>query len=279
MRVCFASDLHGRAELYAQLDALVETDPPRLLILGGDMLPDSPPDDPCAGQGRFLRDVFLPRIERWRTKGPEIEVACICGNHDWKFIEGMLEEAASGRVLHFLEHTSVTDIGGMRFLGYSETPWTPHWLKDFERLDCDGDPLPQEGGTVWDAASGTAKETTPEEHYGKLPSMAAELARAVTPGSPWIFVCHAPPHGTRLDRLPGVDHPIGSRAVRRFIEQRRPLLALHGHVHESPAVTRAYVDYVGGVLCVNPGQGEETLHAVHFDTEDPAGSLRHTVLG
>ena len=58
--------------------------------------------------------------------------------------------------------------------------------------------------------------------------------------APWIFVCHAPPHDTALDRLPQVPHPIGSRAVRRFIEQRQPLVSLHGHVHESYRHSRSH---------------------------------------
>jgi Icc-related predicted phosphoesterase len=41
---------------------------------------------------------------------------------------------------------------------------------------------------------------------------------------------------------------VGSIAVRDFIEQRQPLLGLHGHVHESKAGQR-----IGSTLCLNPG--------------------------
>ncbi len=73
-------------------------------------------------------------------------------------------------------------------------------------------------------------------------------------------------------------YPIGSRAVRQFIEQRRPLVTLHGHIHESPIVTGSYADRVGDSLCINPGQSHTRLHAVLFDTARPAETLRHTVL-
>jgi uncharacterized protein len=41
--------------------------------------------------------------------------------------------------------------------------------------------------------------------------------------------------------------------VREFIEERQPLIGLHGHMHESKAAT-----YLGSTLCLNPGS-EYTL--------------------
>jgi len=42
--------------------------------------------------------------------------------------------------------------------------------------------------------------------------------------------------------------PVGSTAVRGFIEDRQPLIALHGHIHEGRGDVR-----IGQTLCVNPG--------------------------
>jgi Icc-related predicted phosphoesterase len=77
-----------------------------------------------------------------------------------------------------------------------------------------------------------------------------------------VFNFHVPPHGTALDVAPLLDEDlkpvvkggeiqtthIGSAAVRRVIEERRPLLGLHGHVHESRATARLHKS-----LCINPG--------------------------
>jgi uncharacterized protein len=77
-----------------------------------------------------------------------------------------------------------------------------------------------------------------------------------------ITVVHPPPFDTPLDRAPGIDKefvvqmesgapkliPVGSKAVRTFIEDTQPLLALHGHVHESKAE-----HCIGRTLCINPG--------------------------
>ena len=42
--------------------------------------------------------------------------------------------------------------------------------------------------------------------------------------------------------------PVGSKAVKEAIEEYQPMLALHGHIHESRGAVR-----VGRTLCINPG--------------------------
>jgi Icc-related predicted phosphoesterase len=41
---------------------------------------------------------------------------------------------------------------------------------------------------------------------------------------------------------------VGSKAVRKLIEQYQPLMGLHGHIHESYAS-----DKVGRTVVINPG--------------------------
>jgi Icc-related predicted phosphoesterase len=41
---------------------------------------------------------------------------------------------------------------------------------------------------------------------------------------------------------------VGSKAVRKVIEEYQPLLGLHGHIHESKGVVR-----IGKTLCINAG--------------------------
>jgi hypothetical protein len=44
-----------------------------------------------------------------------------------------------------------------------------------------------------------------------------------------IFLTHTPPYGV-MDTVGGIH--IGSRAIRKIIEERKPLLNICGHVHE-----------------------------------------------
>jgi len=78
-----------------------------------------------------------------------------------------------------------------------------------------------------------------------------------------IFNLHVPPYNTPLDLAPELDATlkpvvkggggismihVGSTTVRQLIEQYKPLLGIHGHIHES----RGFVK-IGRTLCINPG--------------------------
>lgn len=277
MKVCFTSDLHGREALYSQLDALIERERPRVLMLGGDLLDEGEIDDPVATQGGYLESRFMPRVEGWRARVPEMQVVCILGNHDWQpTLEAFRRHHRAGHVT-LLWHEEPWSLDGVTFVGFSLTPPTPYWVKDFERLDLPDDPTPLTGGVTWCARQGGPVTRTPQECFGGRESLRQELARVPACGGRWILVAHAPPYQSHLDRLPHVAHPVGSRAVREFIQSRQPLCSLHGHIHESPAVSGRFSERIGETLSVNPGQGIESLQAVVFDTDDPAGTLRHTV--
>jgi hypothetical protein len=220
----------------------------------------------------------MHQVDRWRTVTPRTTVACVAGNHEWSCTQDALRDQHQAGRLVLLEHGRPWRSGGFTLVGYGCTPATPHWVKDFERLDLPGDPIPQFGGMLWDAAGRCVREADLQRHFGGGPSMADELAEVPPLRPPWILVAHAPPYDTKLDRLPKVAYPIGSRAVRQFIEQRQPLCGLHGHVHDSPLVTGSFLDSLGSTPCINPGQNHDRLYAVLLDAERPAETARHTVL-
>ena len=68
-----------------------------------------------------------------------------------------------------------------------------------------------------------------------------------------VLISHQPPINTKTDLAydgvseTGTRH-IGSVALRKYIEETQPLLALVGHVHESPGI-----DTIGRTIVVNPG--------------------------
>lgn len=278
MRICFTSDLHGARRHYDELEELLRAETPDLLILGGDLMPDGDVDNPVESQLAFVRRDFMQRVDVWRSFAPRMTVTCLVGNHEWSCVEQALRSEQDAGRLVLLDHHHVWRHEGIGFLGFAITPPTPHNVKDFERRDMPDDDVPEFSGVIWDAARRQTRDAELVEHFRRQPTVAEELEQIETPAEPWILVAHAPPHGTKLDRLPGLSYPIGSRAVRAFIEQRQPYCSLHGHVHESPAVTGSYIDRLGRTLCVNPGQSRERLHAVLFDAEHPAQTIRHTVL-
>jgi Icc-related predicted phosphoesterase len=69
-----------------------------------------------------------------------------------------------------------------------------------------------------------------------------------------IFFTHAPPYGTKLDKLPYLGYR-GSKSVREAIETLEPDLFVSGHFHE----TFLKKDKIGNTLLINPGPGGTLL--------------------
>jgi hypothetical protein len=82
------------------------------------------------------------------------------------------------------------------------------------------------------------------------PQLDAALERGwsdVADAARHVMICHCPPFDTKLDRLVN-GTPVGSPAVRAFIERRRPAVCVVGHIHEGRGVDR-----VGDTLVLNAG--------------------------
>lgn len=108
--------------------------------------------------------------------------------------------------------------------------------------------------TPWDSPR-ELDEGDLEARIDALASRVPDMRRA-------IFNLHVPPFDSDLDTAPQLDDtlrpvfkggkpvmiPVGSTAVRSAIERHQPLLGIHGHIHESKAMTR-----IGRTVCVNPG--------------------------
>src|SRR5260370_37986754 len=100
-----------------------------------------------------------------------------------------------------------------------------------------------------------------QRHLEKLADQLVEPARS-------IFNLHVPPIQTAIDTAPVVDEnlspviqgssvlmgPAGSNAVRAVVEEYKPLVELHGHIHESRGTAK-----IGKTVCINTGitYGEE----------------------
>lgn len=103
------------------------------------------------------------------------------------------------------------------------------------------------------------RETTEDKLVEIFDQMVSKVERMEN----CIFNLHCPPFNTPLDVAPQLDKTlkpvlgsggevnmvhVGSTAVRQLIEKHRPLLGLHGHIHEA----RGFIK-IGRTLCINPG--------------------------
>ena len=104
----------------------------------------------------------------------------------------------------------------------------------------------------------TPWQTPREKPDEELEPMLEALIAQVRDMPNAIFNFHAPPYGSALDLAPELTADliqaadrkvhVGSRAVARAIERHRPLLGLHGHIHESRGIQR-----LGRTTIINPG--------------------------
>jgi hypothetical protein len=66
---------------------------------------------------------------------------------------------------------------------------------------------------------------------------------------PMIAICHAPPHGTMLDRIKNLQHA-GSRSVREFLQREQPRFFFCGHIHEAAGAS----EKLGETSAMNVGK-------------------------
>jgi hypothetical protein len=107
---------------------------------------------------------------------------------------------------------------------------------------------------------------TPTEFTEAELATTLENAHATIADAPRrLMICHTPPHDTRLDRLRN-GSPVGSPAVRSFIEARRPDIAVVGHIHEGRGIDR-----IGPTQILNAGALREGGYVL---VEDDGSRLR-----
>lgn len=186
---------------------------------------------------QVMNGLMVETAARWagiadeKLRGTSVRIYGMAGNDD----EQVIDDALQGEYLINVE-SRVVRIGPYQLLSCA-------W----------GNPSP------WN----TPRELPEDQLLEKLDGLAAGLE----PGVPTIFNLHIPPYNSGLDTGPqiaGVDAdgqvvvkrsagtvleaPVGSTAVRTFVERHQPVLSLHSHIHESKNTTM-----IGRTLCINPG--------------------------
>jgi len=91
-----------------------------------------------------------------------------------------------------------------------------------------------------------------EEQFSEL---IEEIKAQLSPSKPLILVTHLPPYETVDFLRHGT--PIGSKAIRRFVEEASPIVVFSGHVHESRGIKQ-----INKTVVVNPGPAQYGNYSV-----------------
>ena len=206
-------------------------------------------------QEHWFEGVMLETFEQWmhladeRLDGTQVRCFVMPGNDDPPGLEDHIGvarrvESCDGKIVEFDGYTMLS-------LGYSNrTPWD------------------------------SPRELDESDLYERI----AELADKSDDHSRTVFNIHVPPYDSRLDTAAELDPdfnvvlvgkepkliPVGSTAVREAIEQYQPLVALHGHIHESAGAAR-----LGRTLCLNPGSDYHTGRIAGVIVNLRGDSVRH----
>jgi Icc-related predicted phosphoesterase len=217
-------------------------------------------DDPAA-QERLFEEIMADEVRRWvalgdeRLAGTSVEAYVMAGNDDpWS-----IDESLSGAERIKLCDERIVEVHGHEMISSSYANPTP-----------------------WDSP----RELSEEDLYRRLDALAQQLERPERA----IFNLHVPPFDSGLDTATEInadltvatrkgepiEAPVGSHAVRQLIEEYQPLLAVHGHIHESRGAA-----HIGRTLALNSGSEYNTgrLHGVRVVLEADAVVSHQFVVG
>ena len=226
MKIIYTADLHGIEVLYSQLFQLAVNWQADAIIIGGDLLPKhGPVSTSVEDQRDFISHFMKPKLEEIHGELPRLEVYAMMGNDDWLINMPYLKELQSHGLLKLLHNKKYPLGNGFEIIGYANVPPTPFSIKDGERLDTADAPIEPQHFAACICTDSGITEIGAVAHFRRHHTMEEELARLPVPKSyeKTLYVMHAPPFRTSLDVLYD-GRPVGSRAIRQFIEKTQPYL-------------------------------------------------------
>jgi Icc-related predicted phosphoesterase len=283
-RICFVTDIHGSERCFKKFLNAGRFYDVRHLVLGGDITGKTMIPIERAGAGwraRYGDHQYDDMTERERA---ELEQLIrdngqypVTGERDELielFSESRRDETFEKIVVDSVRHwmeLAETRLDGTGIRCYVTPGNDEFWVIDaalrestmVEYVEGECVRLDDRHEMVTTGYSNITPWKSPRElDEPELSARLEEMYAHVEDPSNLIAVLHCPPRGTELDQAPVIDSefrvkstggevrmgPVGSTAVRGFIEEHQPLLALHGHVHESKGA-----ESLGRTLCINPG--------------------------
>ena len=284
-KVYFATDLHGSSKCFRKFINAGTAYGVDVLVLGGDVTGKALQTIVHGADGRYRcafigttyeveegPDLFA--LEKliadhgyypYRAEAGELDARRADGSLDRLFVELMRARLTewlavaderlrpSGKRLFFMLGND--DPAELRTL-LDQAPWGVHDEGQVVMLDDDHEMI------SWGYSNITPWHSHREMTEDQLANAIDEMAARLREPERAIVNVHVPPFGSGLDEAPVLDAdltvqtavgqvkfaPVGSTAVRDALLRIQPLLALHGHIHESGGMRR-----LGRTIAINPG--------------------------
>jgi len=280
VKVLALADVHQSEEHWIMLEEAVKKEKPAVVAIAGDLLPKH--------DGIMAQVDFGPRLKKHARTIVKTgaELAVILGNDDNHLFIPEMEAGDQEGLWHFVSDR-VKEIEGYEFCG---CPWIrdypfayKYWVAPDSENECYIDPV--QLGPPAEIDSSNEIITIPDlEAYlkNKMPvKRSLENMKRVTKNlrrSVWLI--HDPPAYAGLD-LCATGDAVGSPAVYNFIMDNKPLVTIHGHIHESPRYNGGiWAKQLGDTLSIQAGQFENELSYVTFELRGEAvRNLKHSLYG
>ena len=257
MKLLYVTDLHGDKAKYEEVLDLAEKEEIKLIINGGDMLPKH--RNISVEQLKFIKDYLKQYFKTLEEMG--ITYLCMLGNDDLMSFDKPFDQLCNEykNVINIAQN--IVFIDGYSFIGMNYILDTPFPLKD-RVVNENGFVMEKQLRNYAVLSKGLDFDYINDwVSYSKnnLINMKDILNSLPIPSDYGrsIYIMHCPPVGLNLGRVHSRDKDVGSIAIHDFIKERKPLLTLHGHIHESPDVINGtWINHIDNTVCINPGQTE-----------------------
>ena len=251
MKIIYVTDIHGDKWKYNRLFEVAKSFKADMVINGGDMLPMTAN---LYNQGKFISSFLESYFLQFESAG--IYYLCLLGNDDLRMFDDLFEKTCNKFQYVVSTAQKKFEIEGYTFIGMNWIADCPFQLKDRCRMDTYDYVFQKQLGNGLLSKPEGLQEIDDWFSYAKtLPTVEDELSSLVRPDdmANTVYVIHMPPYKLGLD-VCFDGREVGSRAIYDFLLQNQPKLSLHGHIHESPEVSRKWFAKLKNTICIQPGQ-------------------------
>ena len=259
MKTFYTTDLHGRVWKYEAIIKILKNIKVDLAIIGADILPKG---RTVIKSKRFINGYLSGFLQRL-----EIPTIIDFGNDDFYMFYDLFKECVDKYDYVYISHMKEIMINGYSIIGMHYVPDYPFGIKDWCRSEKNYLIDPYQLGTPIKTMNGYIEEIDNlEKYFIYLPTIEDCLSILPKPScKKVIYNMHAPPRTLGFDVCNGGHSKVGSYAITKFIMDRKPLLTLHGHIHESSWYSGLTINkLIPETISIQPGQTRDFTYCT-FD--------------